>query len=90
MGAREATPCSQVDIWRSAASETQQLEFKEAKTQYDTEKLFQYCVAIANEGGGTLLLGVSTASASRMDTTSKHGASPNFFFRLRSYASDSE
>jgi predicted HTH transcriptional regulator len=40
-------------------SETQRLEFKEAKNQYDTEKLLQYCVAIANEGGGTLLLGVS-------------------------------
>jgi predicted HTH transcriptional regulator len=40
-------------------SETPNLEFKEAKTQYDNEKLFEYCVAIANEGGGFLLLGVS-------------------------------
>jgi predicted HTH transcriptional regulator len=35
------------------------LEFKEAKNQFDNEKLFEYCVAIANEGGGQLLLGVS-------------------------------
>ncbi len=35
------------------------MEFKEAKTQYDNEKLFQYCVAIANEGGGYFLLGIS-------------------------------
>ncbi|WP_317098352.1 ATP-binding protein [Acinetobacter towneri] len=29
-----------------------------AKTQYDTKKLSRYCVAIANEGGGHLILGV--------------------------------
>jgi len=47
-----------VDIWRAAPAETQTLEFKEAKNQYDTGKLFGYCVAIANEGGGHLILGV--------------------------------
>lgn len=57
--ARNPTPHEQIDAWRSSLSETQRLEFKEAKTQYDTEKLFQYCVALANEGGGILLLGVS-------------------------------
>ncbi|MGC1434401.1 MAG: ATP-binding protein [Terriglobales bacterium] len=49
----------QVDIWRAAPTETQTLEFKEARNQYDTDKLFIYCVAIANEGGGHLVLGVS-------------------------------
>ena len=49
----------QIDIWRSVASETQNLEFKEAKQQYDNKKLYKYCVAIANEGGGHLLLGVA-------------------------------
>ncbi len=49
----------QVNIWRASPSETQTLEFKEAKNQYDTDKLFSYCVAIANEGGGHLVLGVS-------------------------------
>jgi predicted HTH transcriptional regulator len=53
------TTPAQIDIWRSAASETQNLEFKEAKTSYDREKLAKYCVALANEGGGTLLLGVA-------------------------------
>jgi ATP-dependent DNA helicase RecG len=48
----------QIDQWRSSPSETEILEFKEAKTQYDSEKLFAYCVAIANEGGGRLLLGI--------------------------------
>ncbi len=49
----------QIDLWRSSASETQNLEFKEAKNQYDTKKLCRYCVAIANEGGGHLVLGVA-------------------------------
>lgn len=40
-------------------SETRNLEFKEAKNQFDNDKLFEYCVAIANEGGGHLLLGIS-------------------------------
>ena len=48
----------QIDIWRSSRTETQNLEFKQAKNQYDNEKLYKYCVAIANEGGGLLILGV--------------------------------
>jgi ATP-dependent DNA helicase RecG len=36
----------------------QRLEFKEAKTQIDGRKLCEYCVALANEGGGYLLLGI--------------------------------
>lgn len=53
-----AITVEQIDRWRASASETQVLEFKEAKTQYDNEKLFSYCVAIANEGGGHILLGI--------------------------------
>lgn len=49
----------QIDIWRSVKSETQNLEFKEAKTQFDNKKLYKYCVALANEGGGHLLLGIA-------------------------------
>ncbi|MFT4929445.1 MAG: ATP-dependent DNA helicase RecG [Phenylobacterium sp.] len=49
----------QIDIWRSAASESQKLEFKEAKKQFDNKKLYKYCVALANEGGGHLLLGIA-------------------------------
>jgi ATP-dependent DNA helicase RecG len=52
---------AQIDLWRSAPSETQILEFKEAKTAFDREKLNEYCVAIANEGGGHLVLGVADA-----------------------------
>jgi len=53
------TTPSQIDLWRSVSSEHQRLEFKEAKTQFDNRKLYEYCVALANEGGGHLLLGVS-------------------------------
>jgi len=50
---------SQIDIWIQGPSEHQRLEFKEARNQYDFGKLQRYCVALANEGGGLLLLGVS-------------------------------
>lgn len=43
---------SQIDAWRAARSEHQNLEFKEAKAQFDNRKLYRYCVALANEGGG--------------------------------------
>lgn len=45
--------------WLAAPAESEHLEFKEAKQQFDTTKLLRYCVALANEGGGHLVLGVS-------------------------------
>lgn len=51
----------QINIWLQTARENQNLEFKEAKSGFDDDKLFKYCVAIANEGGGYLILGVSDA-----------------------------
>ena len=54
-----ATAPEQIDLWRQSSSEHQTLEFKEAKTQFDNDKLYKYCVAIANEGGGKLVLGVA-------------------------------
>ena len=41
------------------AREDERLEFKEAKTQFHFEKLVKYCVALANEGGGRMILGVT-------------------------------
>ncbi|MBF0471413.1 MAG: putative DNA binding domain-containing protein [Gammaproteobacteria bacterium] len=71
----------QIDLWRSVKSENQHLEFKEAKNQYDSRKLHRYCVALANEGGGFLVLGIqdkppravvgSTAFADVVATASK-------------------
>jgi ATP-dependent DNA helicase RecG len=54
-----ATTPAQIDLWRQAPTEHQNLEFKEAKTGYDNAKLCSYCVAIANKGGGHLVLGVA-------------------------------
>ncbi len=53
------TTPAQIDLWKQAATEHQCLEFKEAKHSFDSQKLHRYCVALANEGGGHLLLGVS-------------------------------
>lgn len=41
------------------AKEAEHLEFKEAKERFDFEKLVRYCVALANEGGGKIVLGVT-------------------------------
>ncbi len=41
------------------AVEAEHLEFKEAKNSFDAEKLVKYCAALANEGGGQLVLGVT-------------------------------
>ena len=39
--------------------EGNRLEFKEASESYDTRKATGYCAALANEGGGHLILGVT-------------------------------
>ena len=39
--------------------ENEHIEFKSATTQYDEKKLMRYCVALSNEKGGKLLLGVN-------------------------------
>jgi len=41
------------------AEEGARFEFKEAKTSSSFEELVKYCCAIANEGGGRIILGVS-------------------------------
>lgn len=48
----------QLSTWMKS-SEGEHLEFKEAKRQFDFEKLVRYCVALANEGGGKIILGVT-------------------------------
>lgn len=53
------TTPQQIDVWRSSPTEHARLEFKEAKTSFSLDKLYEYCVAIANEGGGHLVLGVA-------------------------------
>ena len=42
-----------------AAPEGDQIEFKSAERNYEFDKLVRYVVALANEGGGTLVLGAT-------------------------------
>lgn len=55
----KATSVDTINKWCLEQKESHRFEFKEAKTQYDTNKLMRYCVAIANEGGGKLVFGVT-------------------------------
>ena len=48
----------QIQSWMDSI-EGERIEFKEAKGGYDFEKLTKYCVALANEGGGHIILGVT-------------------------------
>lgn len=48
----------QLQEWLTA-KEDEHLELKEAKNNFHFEKLLKYCVALANEGGGSIVLGVS-------------------------------
>lgn len=48
----------QLQTWMHA-KEDEHLEFKEAKQNFHLERLVKYCVALANEGGGRIVLGVT-------------------------------
>ncbi len=48
----------ELHAWMNAR-EDERLEFKEAKSRFDFERLARYCVALANEGGGRVILGVT-------------------------------
>jgi ATP-dependent DNA helicase RecG len=52
------TTIEQLQDW-IAEPEGHNLEFKEAKRNFHFEKLVEYCVALANEGGGKMILGVT-------------------------------
>lgn len=48
----------QIHTWLQN-DENEHLECKEAKNRFDFELLVKYCAALANEGGGIMLLGVT-------------------------------
>ncbi len=54
-----ATTTSQIDDLLAVRSEDEHLEFKEAANSLHFEELVDYCVALANEGGGRMLLGIT-------------------------------
>jgi len=53
------TTISQIDALLIVRSEDEHLEFKEAANNFHFEELVDYCVALANEGGGRMLLGIT-------------------------------
>jgi ATP-dependent DNA helicase RecG len=57
------------------SKEDEHLEFKEAKNHYDFEELTKYCAALANEGGGKIVLGVT-------DKRPRHVVGTQFFMDL--------
>jgi ATP-dependent DNA helicase RecG len=48
-----------VDTLLAVPEENEHVEFKEARSNFHFDKLVDYCVAMANEGGGRIVLGVS-------------------------------
>ncbi|WP_153558878.1 ATP-binding protein [Roseimaritima sediminicola] len=52
------TDIATIDKWITDA-EGENLEFKSARTRYGLDELTEYCVALANEGGGKIILGVT-------------------------------
>lgn len=59
----------QLDDWL-CKSENEHLEFKEARNNFHFEKLVKYCAALANEGGGCIVLGVTDRPPRRVVGTS--------------------
>src|ERR1700754_2714116 len=54
-----STTVEELERRMSLPSETEHIEFKEAENQKDTTRLFKCRVALANERGGKLILGVT-------------------------------
>lgn len=71
------------------SKEDEHLEFKEAKNRFDFEELVKYCVALANEGGGKMILGVTDRRPRRVvgsnafDPVGRTTAGINARLRLR-------
>jgi len=61
--------------------EGQNLEFK-AKSSFSDDELFDYCAALANEGGGFLIFGVDNASRSVVGTNLFQGTLQNYTGRI--------
>ncbi len=60
-----ATTLAQLQQWLEEPEGTR-LEFKQARTDLDLRKLAEYCVALANEGGGKVILGVTDGRPRRI------------------------
>ena len=54
-----AIEINKLESWINAEFENEVLEFKEARNKFSRQNLYEYCVAISNEGGGFLVLGIT-------------------------------
>lgn len=54
-----ATSVPEINALLTIRSESEHLEFKKAENHYEFEELVDYCVALANEGGGRIILGIT-------------------------------
>lgn len=55
-----------LEKWLTVPVESETLEFKAASREYRTDDVLKYCVALANEGGGYLVLGVTDTPPRRV------------------------
>lgn len=60
------TTIQEIDALCLVRSETEHLEFKAAENRFDFEVLVDYCAALANEGGGRMILGVTDKAPRRV------------------------
>ena len=60
------TTAQDIDALLQLRSEHERLEFKAATNRYDFEALVDYCVALANEGGGRMVLGITDQAPRRV------------------------
>ena len=61
----DPTKIAQLEAWIQG-KEGENLEFKEAKNSFHFENLCKYCCALANEGGGRILLGITDTRPRRI------------------------
>jgi ATP-dependent DNA helicase RecG len=64
-----ATTVAEINTWL-LTRENEHWEFKAARTNYDYKELVKYCCALANEGGGRLILGVTDKIPRQVEGTS--------------------
>lgn len=63
-----AVTLEQLEEWMKD-DESEHLEFKAARNGYQKDKLFKYCVALSNEGGGHFILGVTDRKPRQVEGT---------------------
>jgi ATP-dependent DNA helicase RecG len=53
------TTREEIESWKTISTEHERLEFKAASNKFSFDNMLEYCVALANEGGGKLVLGIT-------------------------------